>query len=324
VISRWGRHREATALQEAAIELAVAGGWTDLELRLRFNYGILVAENDPPRARRNSRELLEIARRIGSTPWFTRAVVMHASQIMDQTGSWDESLELIEEALPRLGDSPPHYLVGVRAILLAARGEPIDQLLKDLDALPPLAHGQSVTEMHRAEIFMSGGDLAAAERHAERALDLDETHELQPWALNVLVGTNLLRGDVAGARKVLERMRARESRGKQSLLELEQLEGGILALEGESDEARSKFARAIEGWRKLERHYQGAVIQLLALQLLPNVPEAQAWAAGAREFFERVGAKAYLKQLDEAMAAIPATPREAAPAQANEAPIGTS
>jgi class 3 adenylate cyclase/tetratricopeptide (TPR) repeat protein len=297
-VDRSGRRREAVALLRAAVELADSGGWADLGMRLRYNLGVTLAQVDPRGSADLYREVVGIAERVGSAPWFVRAGAARASANAELGQDWDEAIALVEDAAARAGDIPPHDLVATGAMLRAPRGEDPDELFRELEGLPDDPHLEATLMAVRAEILLSAGRYQAAAPFATRVTELDETGEMTPWGLQQLGHIALCLGDLEGARLTAERVRQLPKRGAESSRSLTLLEGGIAAMEGNTPEARRLIGEALADARRLDARMAIVTHVIAALHVLPDAPEAPEWEREARATCERVGAVALLAQLD--------------------------
>jgi hypothetical protein len=93
-----------------------------------------------------------------------------------------------------------------------------------------------------------------------------------------------------------------------------------LALEGRATDARVRFAEGFDALRRLDQLFELARWQILAAELLPDVPEAAGWAAEAREICEPLGARPYLDRLDAATAGSGVAPAPRAAAESVREP----
>jgi class 3 adenylate cyclase/predicted ATPase len=310
VIDRQGRHREAKALEQTAIEIAAANGWSDLQLRLMNNLMVIGFESETSGTLADiAQEMIDLARRIGSRPWYTRGVSMWAGAAIQIPDSWDAVVEGVDELLSQVGPTEIPELLGRLILFQAARGVPAAELTRRLEAVRTDSHAIAFRYSILAHLNLIAGDWPTAERHARAALEADETGEATPWALSLLSHVALRQGDAEKARAVAVAMRERQEGGEFSLADTEQAEAGVAALEGRTRDAVALYGRAFERWSKLGAMHDQVFGLLTAIRLLPSVPEAAGWAAQARDFCERARATALLHQLEELEAAMPAAPK---------------
>jgi tetratricopeptide (TPR) repeat protein len=304
VISRSGRRREAMALQRAAVSLAAANGWADLEIRLRNNLAVLLQEDDFRAAIEESRRMVQIAERIGSARWYLRAVATLADSLLEMADDWDEVEAIVEDALARAGDDVIEVLVAVDVALRSARGEGTAELMERTSLLSQNPHHASICEAVRARVQRAAGDMTKAEMHARRALELDETGEGAVMYADSLIGVLLPARDLPKLRELQAFVRGIAHAGDLSHASADLIEGAIATLEDRVSDGRALLQRAIDRYRDMGLGWTAAQYELASAQLAPHIPEAAAWLADARETFSRVRATAYLRELDLAEAAV--------------------
>jgi class 3 adenylate cyclase/tetratricopeptide (TPR) repeat protein len=304
VIGRRGRRREAYALQRAAVELAAANGWADLELRLRHNLIVLMQQDDFAGGVEESRRIVEIAERIGNVPWYLRGVAGLADSLLEIGEDWDEAARAIEDALARAGDDPPLPLIAADIQMRAHRGDSVSDLLPALDRLSTNPHLGSSVEQLRSITCLAAGDFARAGHHARRSLELDETGEILPSVADVLIKIASATSDLPQLHELAGLMDESSHTGLLWRATRDMVAGGIAALEGRTAEARTLMQQAIDVQRSMRLALTVAQYELAAARLAPGAPEAPAWLADARDMFARIGARPFLEQAKAAEAAL--------------------
>jgi len=84
---------------------------------------------------------------------------------------------------------------------------------------------------------------------------------------------------------------------------IQSIQANIAALDGRTAEALSLYRDAMRNFRSAKARYDDAMVGLDMAKLLdPAEPDVSAAIAASREFFERVGAKPYVEQLNAAAA----------------------
>jgi hypothetical protein len=78
-------------------------------------------------------------------------------------------------------------------------------------------------------------------------------------------------------------------------------DGVVDALAGRGAEALREFRTARDILRSISFGFDAAVLAIDALRLFPDEPEVHNWAPEARALLEELGAKPYLRMLDEAL-----------------------
>jgi hypothetical protein len=126
---------------------------------------------------------------------------------------------------------------------------------------------------------------------------------------------SLLDHDASSAAAALAGMETTGSHGTVVKLAKRYTEAGIAALEGRSDEALGALLGVIDGYRELELPFAVATTRLTMASLLDgSIPEVAAATVEARAIFERLGARAWVDRLDEAVSG------SGAPGSASDAP----
>ncbi len=298
-LTNHGRRRESIALLKEAVAMATEGGWTDLELRLRNNLAVSITDDDPAGASRVGREIFEIAKRIGSVQWFVTAAAAVASSDYTEARDWDAALEVAVDARGRtqVGSYAWGQLATAEMTIRAARGDAAAELASEIVAASVDESLQWWIDMARADAALSGGRHDEAAALARAALDSGMTEANDPTIRAVLAAALLCQRETAGARATADELRDGPFQGRLSKAFQAVMDGGALALEGRPAEARRRFVEGLDELRRLEQLFDLARWQLVAVTVLPDAPEAPAWATEARELFERMGASPYLERL---------------------------
>jgi hypothetical protein len=103
---------------------------------------------------------------------------------------------------------------------------------------------------------------------------------------------------VAGAGEVVERGRAGVFQGGLTVAVRGAAEAGLAAAAGRTADALIGFVESISALRDATQLVHVVRCELSALRLLPDVPEASAWAEEVRSLSEAAGANSLLEQLD--------------------------
>jgi hypothetical protein len=173
--------------------------------------------------------------------------------------------------------------------------------------------------MTLADGLVQIGDDERAAALATEAIDSGRTDSNEPYLITNLAMANLGLGRSDAARSAADRLRDGVFQGPTTQALHAVADAGALALEGSHAEARARFSGGFDELRRLHQTFDLARWELMAVTLLPGAPEAQAWAAEARELFESVGGRPYLERLD---AVAVATPPRGAPAPAATERVG--
>ena len=315
-LSFHGRRRESVALSKEAVALAVEGGWTDLELRLRNNLAVSIEDDDRAGASRIYREIFDIAKRIGNVQWFVVAAGAIADADYVEGRDWDAALEVAADARGRTPQGSYAWvrLLMAELVIRAARGENTGELEAEIGSVPIDDSQQWSVDMVRADAASSAGRDAEAASLARASLATGMTENNDPRIRACLAAALLREERASEARAAADELRDGVFQGRLSQAFQAVMHGGALALEGQPAEARLRFVEGLDELRRMEQLFDAARWQLVAVTLLPDAPEAPTWAAEARELFERVGARPYLDRLNAVRVGVTAADTETATA----------
>jgi class 3 adenylate cyclase/tetratricopeptide (TPR) repeat protein len=302
-----GRNREGTALLQAAVEIARAGGFVAAEIRALINLAALL--DDSRRMRDANRVAGELARRVGNRTLanWTRVAAWIGSLFL--ADGWDE---VLAEAADDDGEGAGHGMGGpmdeirrlsIAGFFLVARGESTDATLARLEALASEAsdpNSLSSVLILRSDRALHAGDFGLACDEAVRAVEVDPAATVY---LGFAMRPALWGRDLARARQVADQLDANPSNELGIAAYRIAARAGIAALEGRVDDAITGFRDALSRLRSEHSDFEVARISLdLVLLVGADHPAAPAAADEARAIFERVRARPYLERLDAAMA----------------------
>ena len=312
-----GRAHEGQGLIEAGYRLGVAHSLYMVQSRALINMASFFLDSDPRKSLAAGQEGLALQRRYG----------VRSFQMMDNTftaamrvGDWDFAAEVLE---PMLGDEVDPVIrsaaLGDATILAAARGEPTDELVARLDAIPDRDDDTvkaTTSSWARALVAYARGDYELARKEISRAGDLYSQAEADAYL--VAARSALHAGDAAGAAADLARVDRLPRRGRAIDNDRLIIRAGIAALEGRPAEALAGYRDALETWRDLGLAWDEAQLAFdMASFLDPAEPEVRAAAESGRAQMERLGAGRYLELLDAAIDR-PRDPRKSPPPVAAE------
>ena len=242
-------------------------------------------------------------------------------------GEWDWALAELEPMLSEEID-PVIRLVAISdsIMLRGARGEAVDRLLADAEAIPPragdLVKASTIAYSNAVRGFIDGRfDVGRRE-----ALRFAEVFPPGIGDASLLAARcDILAGDPDLARKDLALVEATARHGRAIDNEQATMQAGIAALEGRSAEAMTGYRQALGVWRDLDLPTDEALCAIdMATVLDPSEPEVVAAAKAARETLVRLGATPFVERLDAALArpmpAGAAHERAAEPARRTSAP----
>ena len=298
-LNNLGRRREAAALLEAAVRIAADGGWTTLELRLRNNLIVTTFDDDPARADQLSREMVELAQRIGHTQWYLGAVGGAVESDITGMRRLHESLALCEDAASRdvVGSLSWHGIIGQVLRIRGLLGLPLDDLVRQAEETEPSGSAKWFLDTSWGDATWLAGDADAAWPILRRALDSGFSESNEGYLEGILALALLDAGEVDHAREIVERARAGVFQGAMSRALRGAAEAGLLAATGRTNEARSAFVEPLEVLRDMGQSLEVVRCELVAISLLPDAPEAGEWADEVRRLSESAGATALLEQL---------------------------
>ena len=312
-----GRWREGAAVLQAAVERAQASGDISVELRARNNLATSIGNGDPRRAMEITLEAMEIARRVGDLAhlvWMTQQITYASSSVgLD----WDRRLSEIDSLIDQVSGIDRSRLLGPKIALLTDRG---DAVSSDIDEYIALTEGSTDPFVRAAPRGMTGQVAFIVGDYARAAADYSE-------AVTTASGAGLgfaLEGAVpaafSGDPGLLDRAIHDIERFEVADSELI----GYVAILRAAAMVRVDRVEAVVAFREAFSELRNwdwmlARMQLLAIRLLPEAPDAPRWAEEARGVFDRCRAEPYIVLLDAAAEAIPA---DAAPSTSSVAAVG--
>lgn len=302
-LHRLGRLREAMALHQAAIAIADRHGFAEQQLRGRNNYSVAQIELEPAKALQTVYEAIDHARRLGQRGMYHWLIGTSALYSASIGAGWDRALELEQEVL---ASSPIHYdrarALLTSSLLLARRGEAIDLPMVKA-ATAGITDSQVVggRDFLAAEIALADGRMADAHSLSMQALDawVDSAAVVMQAALHAVAVTKR----IADAQEIKARMDAYASGAPAADAMRAWADGVVDALGGRVADALRELRTAHGTLRSIGMHFDAATVAIDALRLLPDEAEVHGWAPEARALFEELGAKPYLRMLEEALEA---------------------
>jgi tetratricopeptide (TPR) repeat protein len=313
-LSNIGRATESVSSLMGVIALADRHNLQDSLLRATINLGYALDPDDPEASYRVSRDGAAKARQWGQR-FGLRYLVVNAAGTAIMVGDWDWALA--EARDPIWDDAEPAeriWLGATEAEILAARGEPVAELIAEIKGLAAgfddpqyrgnaanaewtamMASGQYAELIEPGRASLAWGGQGAVDfvpplvcRAALRARDADVIREM----LAVFVGAR--KGRVTSACRA-------------------EIEGALAALEGRRADARAHYLESLRLSREMNLAWVVANTGLDAIVADVLEPaERQRVADETRAILERLGAKPYLAQLDAALGGRPPTDARAA------------
>jgi tetratricopeptide (TPR) repeat protein len=298
-----GRYREGIALLRGAVDVAREGGFVSAELRALSNLSGTL--EDVRESRRVAIEAKELALRMGhrSNAAFAAGTVRFDDFALAE--DWDAVIDL--DAASTVGVDEVASAIEMRwisatGLMLAARGDPIDELLGRLAEIGSEIADTSPAIFARQLASMRdllAGDHVSAYRAVEEPMD---DPLLEAWMLRAAWRAALWGGDADRVRDAAERLGRSPGGDALAVAGRVAASASTAALDGRRDDALAGFRESIDLLRAIHDRFGLAerVIDLLFV-LGPGDPGTPELAAEARAIFERVAARPYLATLDELM-----------------------
>jgi class 3 adenylate cyclase/predicted ATPase len=305
VLDEVGRRQEGVALLAGALRLAEAHGLNETRYRATFNLAGRLYADDQIGSYRLIREGQELARKLGNRTWLV-VLTTFAMRTATDLGEWDWIMTQAEDLLQ--GEMPPIEQADVEAsvaLVLAYRGD--QQGAEERHAASAkLLEGVTRREVHGWYRFDQGQLAAIAGRFDEAyermmgVVDLSSGAAEPGFALAANAAALMRDRERLGAAHGAFRAIATPSRIESAHSEV--IEAALAAIEGRSEEAAAGFRRGLAEYRDLQWTVPlGWALLICVSTLGPDHPQAEAAAAEARELFTRLGAKALLDRLDDAL-----------------------
>jgi class 3 adenylate cyclase/tetratricopeptide (TPR) repeat protein len=313
-----GRIREGVALLDAGMRLAEAGGFGVAAARAAANLVAAMSNDDPRAAVAIGRHGMELARRYGNLAYLIGCLA-NAVEAALPVGDWDW-IDAELDAI-RLDELEPADRMGIavgRAEIDATRGRDVSGLVSELSAAREVGEDAVWRAALSAAIALTELAGGRFEDAMANALVAAEDPLNAPQALKIATRAAVRLGRVEQARDTLDRLIGLGARGRASDVSRDAVEAAVLALEGRWADAVAAYRDAWGRLRDLGLEEELAVSELDCVAV---APAGDAFADGAsreaREILGRIGARAFLDQLD----AIAAVRRDAAGATTNRSEV---
>ncbi len=325
-LSYVGRRREAQALLEAAVDVASRAGLLGAELRARNNFAAIIWVDDPGRSHQLDIETADVSRRAGIRNNVTWLAANSAINVLYEGRGWVEMQAEIDDLVTDRDLSGLAYrLYAMRGAFLAARGEPVDDVLAVTDpylAISSDPETRQAVEFVLALRSIAGGEMAEG---ADRLLSVAHA-DWDSITLHWVIHPTLWLADVARARALAERIEANHDAQSTTMLAARAwIHAGIAALEGRSDQAIAGFADALDRYEAIRWGFLRAIAALDFVAMVgPDEPHARSAADDARTLFESLRAAPFLGRLDSVLSGKtpPIAPRAASAATGT--PVSTT
>ena len=309
-----GRVWEGLGLVRAGRQLADANGLVAISLRASISLTGSLNIHDPRASMEIGREGFDLARRLG----LRHLAVITASNGGEsalQTGDWDWAIEALREA----GSVELEALdrATIEAVLLEIAGPRGEDVAERLAALATVGSeddsvfGASLG-LTRLWTAMADGRFQDAYAAGRKVAELSKLN--RPVGLLWAAHAALRMRDLDRASAAHEALVALAVRGPALDAERSAIEAGILALDGRWPEAVIRYGEATRQLRELGINFDLALTLLTSASFAPaGDPFGLAARDEARALFTRIGAGAFLRQLDELPAGAPDLPSPVGP-----------
>ena len=294
------RPYEGAGALEAGIRLAESLGLTQIVVRGLLNLGVSYLGRDPRMSLDRSRAAHTLAGRFGLQNSYATALG-NACEAAVMLGEWAWALTAMSEvSVDHLEAGDRATLLRPREDILAARGEPIDELLSEHERLI----GDQDTQQYSNLLAATAGAAFAAGRYGEaadgwrRSSDLNMTNTANdlPQAARAL----LWAGDTDGVRSVLATFEAPSIHGRVVDLRRRTIRAALTALDGDRDAAAREYAAVLPELADLGLVYEQAQVVIdMVLVLGRDAAAVQGSVDDARAILARLGAAPLAARLEE-------------------------
>ncbi len=297
------RWREGKAVLEAASAMAQANGFTSTWFRALNNMLNVMAAIDPIGAVEAVNGGLAVARRLGDERW-VNGLTSQLTFIGIRTGDWDNVALDGERLLATTTDARARQnAVDNIASLRAARGEPIDDLVAELEATDALEHSSSsnmfVLDVKGWQRF-AAGDLEGAMSFWV-GITTDAANAGQ--AAQALTRSAIWLGDVDAAEKWAALFWDNTIHGGAPEADRIAYEAGIHGLRGDRTGATTRYRDALRRYRELRLELDEAILAIDLVYVLGPSDALTVEAVGrARTILATNRARTYLDHLEAALA----------------------
>jgi class 3 adenylate cyclase/tetratricopeptide (TPR) repeat protein len=298
-----GRVREGLAVIQAGERLARANGLTGTALRGLNNRLATERWIDPQTVLDDAREGVAVARRVGDRSW-ALVLLEKVGQGCWLTGDWDGVLEAGTEGLEENPEAADRMsCLGQTIQVRAARGEPFGEELESL-----MTAGAEVTDPQILWLTVEVPAFAAiaagrlAEAGASLRANVDRYDFTAPYWWYLAGWTALRLGDVTTAKADLAALDATGVHRPLDEARRTVIRAGLAGLAGDVPESIRLFQTALAELRSVGVPFDESLAGILMASVLdPRLPEVREATDRAREILVRLGARAFLEQLDAAL-----------------------
>jgi len=299
-----GRYREAVMFARGMVALTIESGSLREQARASLALSLYTLPDDPYEAFTAALQSAEIARRAGMRA-IEETNLLNAAETAISLGLWAESRAMITELSTRvIRKESTWWIAALSAMLLALSGETgaaraviEEQAFRSKNEFV----ADETTMMHAsAMVDFASGDYENAHKTARRAVAIDPMGINSSVSVVLEARSSIAMRDATALREALASARLLGGRWMAAMRA--EIEAGLAALEGRSEDAVELYAVAIDACRALNCSLDVAITELELVHLLgPDHPAAVA-GKEARDIFTQLGATPFLARLDAAQA----------------------
>jgi class 3 adenylate cyclase/tetratricopeptide (TPR) repeat protein len=302
-LSFGGRTREGIAGLRGVLALADSYDLGYAAIRARINIASALSAEDPRDAWEIGVAGLADAKRTGQRDLL---VTLSANVAMMglRIGEWEMAGSALSEAKAMDLDPADRFILqSIQVSRDALRGEPYQDVLREVTEFASGSDEPQITsQLQSARGWVALVEGRYADAYSASHLSVEHVLAAIPDDMPVAARGALWAGDVGLARSAAHELRTSGMHGRAVHTSLLGIEAGVAALEGRTEDAANAYRDAQRGWRDLEAWFELALSDLDLIRLVGGErPEVDAAATEAREIFTRLGARAMLGRLDEAM-----------------------
>jgi hypothetical protein len=300
-------------------------------LRASYNLAGRLYPDDPAGAYRVLRDALDLSRRLGQRGWFLSLGAFAIGASVD-AGDWDWAMALVDELDE--GDVPPAERLSIavwQAQILGHRGRDEEAAALLADVAPILEElgnrdDRSLFWWSRSTTALAAGRFDDAYEAGVTAATVNPTDSEFSYAF--AAGAAVLLGDRDRLAECLANMERKHQRGRLVDAQIDEYRAALLGRDGRRDEAARLYADVV---RRLQAMGAPVIAAIASIEAVATIgidePSVASAVDDARGLFTKLGARALLDRLDEAIAHGPFAPAEpvAAPSRPSAAErVGTT
>ncbi len=300
-----GRQVEGLALLDAGARLADTLGLDRIVIRALINRASVDDLQDPVAGLESSRAAAQLALRAGRRGQAVLAMT-NGAEFAVRTGDWTWARTELDAALADDAEGIDRgFLLQVAVWYRAVTGEPADELMAEVEQFVAGSEDPNVLTLQALAVsfvHFAAGRLEEAALSWRRAAALSVNNLALSRARSARAA--LWSGDVAGAREDLAAIEDGGVHGRAIETDGIVIRAGLAAHGGRPDEALAGYRTALRAWRDLGLPWDEALAGIdMAMLLEPELPEVHAAVVRSREILDGLGARPFVRRLDDVLAA---------------------